>query len=308
MGKIATREAYGKALAKLVVEQDDVVVLDADLSKSTKTADAKKARPDRHFNMGIAEGNMMAVAAGLAASGKTVFASSFSIFATGRAFEQVRNSICYPHLNVKVCGTHAGITVGEDGASHQSVEDMACMSAIPGMTVICPADGIETEQAIYAVYEHDGPCYVRLGRSAVEDVHPEGYEFEIGKGVVLREGKDIALVACGVMVQESLKAAKMLEEHGLNVTVVNMATIKPVDVELLVELAKTHKTIYTLEEHNVIGGLGSMVCQTLAQTVPTKCVCIGMLDSFGESGKPDQLMDKYGLSAEKVVERILATK
>jgi len=307
MGKTATREAYGKALAELIVKNPNVVVLDADLTKSTKTADAKNACPERHFNMGIAEGNMITTAAGIATSGKVVFASSFSIFATGRAFEQIRNSICYPKLNVKICGTHAGITVGEDGASHQALEDIAIMRAIPNMVVIQPCDGKETEEVIKFVSEYVGPVYVRLGRSAVEDVHDDSYTFKLGKGEVLKHGKDIALIATGMMVQEALTAAKMLQEEGIDVTVVNMPSIKPIDEELVIELANNHSILYTLEEHNIIGGLGSAVCEVSAKYHPVKVERIGVEDTFGESGKPQELLDKYGLSARKIVEKIKQT-
>jgi len=304
MGKLATRAAYGTTLAELIVENKDVVVLDADLTKSTMTADAKKACPERHFNMGIAEGNMMATAAGLAASGKIVYASSFAVFASGRAFEQIRNSIAYPQLNVKVCATHSGITVGEDGASHQSVEDIAIMRAIPNMKVFQPCDAEETRQLIRAISEFDGPCYVRLGRSAVEDVHDSSYKFEIGKGEVVKEGKEIALIASGMMVQESLKAAELLKAEGKDVTVVNMSTIKPLDEDLLIKIAKTHNTLVSLEEHNVIGGLGSAIAEVLVKKYPAKLHMIGIEDTFGESGKPQDLLEKYGLSAAKIAEKV----
>lgn len=250
MAKEATRNAYGKALAELVVERDDVLVLDADLTKSTKTIDAKKARPKHHFNMGIAEGNMMAVAAGMAASNKVVYASSFAMFAAGRAFEQIRNSICYPNLNVKVCATHAGITVGEDGASHQCIEDIALMRSIPNMKVFVPCDQYQAKAIVKAVADIAGPCYVRLGRGAVEDVYDENYKFELGKGKVLREGQKIALVATGMMVQEALKAAKILAKEDISVTVVDMPCIKPIDEELIEKIAKSHELIITCEEHN----------------------------------------------------------
>lgn len=301
---IATREAYGKALAELIVENKDVVVLDADLTKSTKTADAKKACPERHFNMGIAEGNMMTTAAGLAASGKIVYASSFSVFATGRAFEQIRNSICYPHLNVKICGTHAGITVGEDGASHQSIEDIAIMRALPNMTVIQPCDGEETRQVIKAIAEIKGPVYVRLGRSGVDDVHGAEYKFELGKGEIVKEGKEVVIIATGMMVQESLKAAELLKEEGIEPTIVNMHTIKPLDEKLVIELAKTHKTIITAEEHNVIGGLGSAVAECLTKNYPAKVTMIGIQDTFGESGTPAALLEKYGLNAKAIAAKV----
>lgn len=305
---IATREAYGKALAELIVENKNVVVLDADLTKSTKTADAKKACPERHFNMGIAEGNMMTTAAGLAASGKIVYASSFAVFATGRAFEQVRNSICYPHLNVKICGTHAGITVGEDGASHQSIEDIAIMRALPNMTVIQPCDGEETKQVIKAIANVDGPVYVRLGRSGVDDVHTSDYKFELGKGEVVREGKEVAIIATGMMVQETLKACEELKAEGIEPTVVNMHTIKPIDEELIVELAKTHKTLITAEEHNVIGGLGSAVAEVLVKKHPARLVMIGVEDTFGESGTPAALLEKYGLNAKAIANKVREVK
>lgn len=307
MAKMATREAYGSALAELIVENKNVVVLDADLTKSTKTADAKNACPERHFNMGIAEGNMMSVAAGMAASGKIVYASSFAMFATGRAFEQVRNSICYPHLNVKICGTHAGITVGEDGASHQSVEDIAIMRAIPNMMVIQPSDAEETKQVIKAISKYDGPVYVRLGRSAVEDVHDTSYKFEIGKGEIIKQGQDIAVIATGMMVQEAIKAAQTLSEQGVNITVVNMPTIKPLDEELVVSIAKTHKII-TCEEHSVIGGLGSAVAELLVKKQPTYVHMIGLQDTFGESGTPAALLEKYGLNAKAIVEKVKEIK
>ena len=306
MAKIATREAYGKALAKLIVENPNVIVLDADLTKSTKTIDAKNACPERHFNMGIAEGNMITTAAGIATSGKTVFASSFSIFATGRAFEQIRNSICYPKLNVKVCGTHAGITVGEDGASHQALEDIAIMRAVPNMVVIQPCDGKETEEVIKFASEYVGPMYIRLGRSAVESVHDDNYKFKFGKGEVIKTGKDIVLISTGLMVQEALNASEALKGIGIDVTVVNMPTIKPIDEELIVELAKNNKVLVTLEEHNIIGGLGSAVCEVTSAKCPIRVERIGVNDVFGESGTPQELLDKYGLSAEEIVKRIKA--
>ncbi|MDD6468192.1 MAG: transketolase family protein [Erysipelotrichaceae bacterium] len=307
MGKIATREAYGNALRKLVEERSDIVVLDADLSKSTKSFEAKKVAPERHFNMGIAEGNMMAVAAGLAASGKTVFASTFAMFATGRAFEQIRNSVAYPNLNVKVCGSHSGITVGEDGATHQALEDIAIMRAIPNMVVLQPCDGKEAEEITRFASTYKGPMYLRFGRSAVEDVHDDSYHFELGKGEMLHQGKDIAFVATGLMVQEALKAAEMLREEGMDPTVVNMPCIKPIDETLIIELARNHRLIYTLEEHNVIGGLGSAVSEVCAKNQPVKMVMIGTQDVFGESGKPQELLDKYGLSAKRIVEKVKET-
>lgn len=302
MAKIATREAYGKALAKLVEQDDHVLVLDADLSGSTKTAMAKKVRPNQHFNMGIAEGNMMSVAAGMAAQGNVVFASSFAMFATGRAYEQIRNSIAYPKLNVKVCASHAGITVGEDGASHQTVEDMNLMRGIPNMVVICPADAYETEAAIQAVYEYHGPCYVRLGRSAVPTVYEEGnVPFTIGKGNILKQGKKVAVIACGIMINEALQAYDRLKAEGIEVTIVDMHTIKPIDKDLIVELTKDHDVIITAEEHSVIGGLGSAVSEVLSQYAPTKQVMIGVKDTFGESGTPAALMEKFHLTASDIV-------
>lgn len=299
----ATREAYGKALAKLVQEREDIVVLDADLTKSTKTIEAKKVCPERHFNMGIAEGNMMGVAAGLAASNKIVYASSFAMFAAGRAFEQIRNSICYPNLNVKVCATHAGISVGEDGASHQSVEDIAIMRSIPNMKVFQPCDARETEQIIKAVADIEGPCYVRLGRLGVEDVYDDSYTWEYGKGQVLKQGSRVAIVATGLMVQESLKAIEQLE--GIKPTLINISTIKPIDKDLILETAKTHDVIVTIEEHNVIGGLGGAVAETLAPYgLSCRQYMMGMQDSFGRSGKPKDLLAYYHLDASSIAQKI----
>lgn len=305
MGKMATREAYGKALAELIVQDESVIVLDADLSKSTKTADAKKVCPERHKNMGIAEGNMMAVAAGMASQGNTVFASTFAMFAAGRAFEQIRNSICYPKLNVKVCATHAGITVGEDGASHQAIEDLALMRSIPNMTVISPCDAASTKKAIFAVAKHQGPCYVRLGRLAVEDVYDENCEFEIGKGNVLKEGKDVVIVATGYMVQQALLACEELKDKGITPTVIDIHTIKPLDEELIVKYAKEAKLVVTCEEHTVLGGLGSAVSEVLSQKCPTKMAMVGIKDTFGESGTPAELCEKYGLTPKEVVKAVL---
>ena len=304
MAKEATRNAYGKALAELVKERDDVLVLDADLTKSTKTIDAKKARPEHHFNMGIAEGNMMAVAAGMAASNKVVYASSFAMFAAGRAFEQIRNSICYPNLNVKVCATHAGITVGEDGASHQCIEDIALMRSIPNMKVFVPCDQYQAKAIVKAVADIAGPCYVRLGRGAVDDVYDENYKFELGKGKVLREGQKIALVATGMMVQEALKAADILSKEDISVTVVDMPCIKPIDEELIEKIAKYHELIITCEEHNVHGGLGSAVSEVTSKKSPVRMEMMGMQDTFGESGTPNELLAKYGLNADHIVEKV----
>lgn len=305
MSKIATREAYGKALAELVISDKNILVLDADLSKSTKTNDAKVVAPNQHFNMGIAEGNMMSLAAGMATCGNTVFASTFAMFAAGRAFEQIRNSICYPKLNVKVCATHAGLTVGEDGASHQSVEDIAIMRAIPNMVVISPCDAIETNKAIKAVAKYYGPCYVRLGRLAVETVTSEETSFEIGKGVTLKDGKDLTLVATGYMVQQALIAAEQLEAKGYSTRVINIHTIKPIDNELLIKAADETGLIISCEEHNIIGGLGSAVTEVLSESKPTKVIRVGIKDTFGESGKPADLVEKYGLTASAIVDAAL---
>ena len=307
MGKVATRDAYGKALAALALRNPDVVALDADLAGSTKTSELKKVAPERFFDLGIAEGNMIGVAAGLACNGKIPFASTFAIFATGRAYDQVRNSVGYPHLNVKICATHAGITVGEDGATHQALEDIALMRVIPGMTVIQPCDGRETEAVINAIAEYNGPVYVRLGRSAVEDVNTsDDYKFEIGKGVVIHEGTSpVTFIATGMMVQESLKAIEILQERGIDPNLINTHTIKPIDEELIVKYAEKSDCIVTLEEHNVIGGLGGAVSEVLARKCPRKQLFIGTQDTFGESGKPALLLDKYGLSAEKVAEKVL---
>ena len=305
MAKMATREAYGKALAELVCENSRIVVLDADLSKSTKTADAKAVCPERHVNVGIAEANMMGIAAGLATCGNIVYASSFAMFAAGRAYEQVRNSIGYTLLNVKICATHAGITLGEDGASHQSIEDIALMRSIPGMTVLQPSDDIETKQMIKAISEFDGPCYVRLGRSAVETVNSEDYKFELGKGVVLREGKDITLIATGMMVQEAMKASALLAEQGIEVNVINIHTIKPLDEALILDYAKKSKLVVTCEEHSKFGGLGSAVAETLSKNHPTKMAMVAVNDTFGESGTPAALIEKYGLTAKDVYNTVM---
>jgi len=305
MAKMATREAYGKALAQLILEDPKIVVLDADLSKSTKTADAKAVCPERHYNVGIAEGNMMGIAAGLASCGNTVFASSFAMFATGRAYEQVRNSIGYTHLNVKICATHAGITLGEDGASHQSIEDIALMRAIPGMTVIQPCDDIETKQVIRAITQFNGPCYVRLGRSAVDTVNSEDYVFELGKGIVLRKGGDITLIATGMMVQQALIASNTLSEQGIEVNVINIHTIKPLDEALILEYAKKSKLVVTCEEHSKFGGLGSAVAETLSKNHPTKMAMVAVNDTFGESGTPNALIEKYGLTGKDIVKTVL---
>lgn len=305
MSKIATREAYGKALARIGQENENIVVLDADLSKSTKTADFKKVCPDRFINMGIAEGNMMTVAAGLAACGKIPFASTFAMFAAGRAFEQIRNSICYPKLNVKVCATHAGITVGEDGASHQSVEDISLMRSIPNMVVISPSDAIEAEAAIEAIVKYNGPCYVRLGRSAVPVVNDNAdYKFEIGKGVTLRDGKDVAIIATGIMVEAALEAANVLAEEGIKARVINIHTIKPIDEEIIAKAARDTGLIVTAEEHSIIGGLGSAVAEVVTSLHPVPVMRVGIKDVFGESGKPAELLKAYGLTSEDIVNAV----
>ena len=300
---MATRAAYGKTLAKLVQENENIVVSDADLAGSTKTADAKAVCPERHFDMGIAEGNMMTVAAGLAASGKIAYASSFAMFAAGRAFEQVRNSICYPNLNVKICATHSGISVGEDGASHQSVEDIAIMRSIPNMKVFQPCDAKETEDIIRAVANIEGPCYVRLGRASVDDVYDDNYKWELGKGSILKEGTKVCILATGLMVQECLKASKEMDDF--DPTIVNISSIKPIDKDLILKLANSHDVLVTCEEHSVIGGLGSAVAEVLA---PTRIGCpvlmIGLHDEFGQSGKPADLMKHYHLDACSIVQTI----
>ena len=301
--KIATREAYGKALVKLSELNKDVVVLDADLSKSTKTADFKAVAPERFINIGIAESNMMGVAAGLSTCGKIPFASTFAMFAAGRAFEQIRNSICYPKLNVKVCATHAGLTVGEDGATHQSIEDISLMRSIPNMTVINPADAVETEAAILAVAEYNGPCYVRLGRLPVSVINDAGsYKFEIGKGVTLSQGGDVTIVATGMMVELALEAKDILSKEGINARVINIHTIKPIDKDLLIKAAKETNAIVTAEEHSIIGGLGSAVAEIVTEEYPVPVLKVGIKDTFGESGKPDELLKAYGLTVEAIVE------
>lgn len=302
--KIATREAYGKALASLANVNKDVLVLDADLSKSTKTADFKAVCEERFFNMGIAEANMMGVAAGLSTCGKIPFVSTFAMFAAGRAFEQIRNSICYPKLNVKVCATHAGLTVGEDGASHQAIEDLALMRSIPNMVVINPADAVETEAAIKAVAEYKGPCYVRLGRAAVNVINDENtYKFEIGKGVTLAEGNDVTIIATGIMVDVALEAKEELKKEGISSRVINIHTLKPIDKELLINAAKETGAIVTVEEHSIIGGLGSAVSEVLTESFPVPVIKVGVNDTFGESGLPNQLLEKYGLTSANVVEK-----
>ena len=305
--KIATRESYGHALVELGKEHEEVVVLDADLAEATKTGIFKKEFSERHIDCGIAECNMMGIAAGLAATGKVPFASSFAMFAAGRAFEQIRNSIGYPHLNVKIGATHAGISVGEDGATHQCNEDIALMRTIPGMVVINPSDDVEARAAVKAAYEHQGPVYLRFGRLAVPVINDRpDYKFEIGKGVVLKEGTDLTIVATGLCVNESLMAAAKLEEEGIHAQVINIHTIKPIDADLIAEAAKKTGKIVTVEEHSVIGGLGSAVCDVLCEREPVKVLKIGMNDVFGESGPAVKLLEKYGLDAAGIYAKIKA--
>ena len=303
--KVATRESYGKALVELGKEHDNLVVLDADLAEATKTVIFKKEFPERHIDCGIAEANMVGVAAGLATTGKVPFASSFAMFAAGRAYEQVRNSIGYPHLNVKIGATHAGISVGEDGATHQCNEDIALMRTIPGMVVINPSDDVEARAAVKAAYEYEGPVYLRFGRLAVPVFNDhEDYKFELGKGVVLREGTDVTSVATGLCVNESLIAADLLEKEGIHAKVVNIHTIKPIDKDLIIESAKETGKVVTVEEHSVIGGLGSAVCDVLSENYPTKVLKIGVNDVFGESGPALQLIKKYGLDGESIAQKV----
>lgn len=300
--KIATRQSYGEELVALGAEHDDFVVLDADLAAATQTGKFKAAYPDRFFDAGIAESNMIGIAAGVATTGRVAFASTFAMFAAGRAFEQIRNSVGYPHLNVKVCATHAGISVGEDGATHQCNEDIALMRTIPGMTVVVPADDTEARAAVRAAYETDGPFYVRLGRLAVPVINdPETYKFELGKGVVMREGTDVTIVACGLMVGEALEAAERLAAEGVSAEVINMHTIKPIDADLIAASAAKTGHVVTAEEHSVVGGLGSAVCEVLSQRCPTPVRMVGIQDTFGESGPAVELLHKYGVDADHVV-------
>ena len=305
--KIATRESYGNALVACAEDFPNLVVLDADLAGATKTGTFKKAYPDRHIDCGIAECNMTGIAAGLATCGKIPFVSSFAMFAAGRNFEQVRNSIGYPHLNVKIGATHAGITVGEDGATHQCNEDIALMRTIPGMTVIVPSDDIEAKAAVRAALEMNGPVYLRFGRAAVPVINDRpDYKFEIGKGVKLNDGDDVTIIATGICVDSAMQAAKILEEKGIKADVINIHTIKPLDDEIVIASAKKTGKVFTVEEHSVIGGLGSAVCDCLAANAPTKVVKIGMNDKFGESGPASALVEKYGLDGKGVAETILS--
>ena len=299
--KIATRESYGNALAELGKTHENLVVLDADLAEATKTAIFRGVFPERHIDCGIAECNMIGIAAGLAASGKVPFASSFAMFAAGRAFEQVRNSVGYPHLNVKIAATHAGISVGEDGATHQCNEDIALMRTIPGMTVICPSDDVEAKAAVKAAYEHDGPVYLRFGRLPVPVINDtDDYHFELGKGITLREGTDLTIVSTGLCVPACLDAARALERDGISAGVINIHTIKPIDEEILIKAAQETGAIVTAEEHSIIGGLGSAVAEVIVKNCPVKMAMVGQKDTYGESGKPDELKKKYGMTAEDI--------
>ena len=303
--KIATRESYGRALTELGREHEDIVVMDADLAGSTKSGMFQKEFPDRFFDVGIAEANMTGIAAGLAASGKVPFISSFAMFATGRAYEQIRNSVAYPHLNVKICASHAGISVGEDGATHQCIEDISLMRSIPGMVVINPADDVEARAAVKAIYDYQGPVYLRLGRLAVPCFNDEKtYRFEIGKGILVREGTDVTLAATGLCVDAAILAAKQLEADGISAEILNIHTIKPLDTELIVNSAKKTGKVVTIEEHSVIGGLGSAVCEALSEVMPTPVKRIGVQDVFGESGPAAELLAKYRLDAQGIYEQV----
>ena len=302
MKKVATRDSYGAALSELGAQYDNLVVLDADLAGATKTGTFKKAFPDRFFDCGIAEANMICMATGMSTMGLVPFASSFAMFAAGRAFEQVRNSIGYPHLNVKIGATHGGISVGEDGASHQCCEDFALMRSIPGMTVICPADDIEAKAAVKAAYEMNGPVYLRFGRLAVPVFHSEDYKFEIGKGEIVKDGTDVAIIANGLLTYEAIKAGEMLQEAGINAMIINMATIKPLDEELVLAAAKKCGKVITCEEHSIIGGLGEAVCSVLSEKLPTPVKRIGVNDEFGHSGPAVKLLEQFGLCADHIVE------
>lgn len=306
MGK-ATRESYGEALIQIGYENKNIVVLDADLSKSTKTNGFKKEFPDRFFNAGIAEQNLMGMAAGMSNIGLVPFASTFAVFATGRAFEIIRNSICYPKANVKIAATHAGITVGEDGGSHQSIEDIALMCSLPNMTVIVPADHREAMEATKAAAMMEGPVYLRFGRCNTEDIFDDSYKFEIGKGTEIKKGDDAAIIATGMMVQKAIEAAKYLESEGIHVRVINISTIKPIDKEIIIKAAKETKGIVTAEEHSIIGGLGSMVSSVVCDKYPCKVKMIGIEDKFGESGTPDELMEKFKLTSDAISESIKET-
>lgn len=301
---LATREAYGKALVELGAENKDIVVLDADLSKSTKTADFKKAYPERFINSGIAEQNLLGMSAGLARYGKIPFASTFAVFASGRAFEIIRNSVCYPNANVKIAATHAGITVGEDGGSHQSIEDIAIMNSLPNMSVLVPADAKETNEIIKYAAKHNGPVYIRLGRLNSEDIFGDDYKFEYGKGVCVKEGKDCTIIATGLMTAMAKEACETLKEEGIDVRLIHMPTIKPIDREIIECAAKETDFILTCEEHSVVGGLGQIVASVTSETVPTKVIKLGVNDVFGESATPKELLEKHGLTSENIVRLI----
>lgn len=305
--KISTRQAYGDALTELGRENENIIVMDADLSKSTMTAGFKKEFPERFFNAGIAEANMMGMAAGLALSGKTVFASTFAMFAAGRAYEIIRNSIAYPKANVKICATHAGITVGEDGASHQCIEDLALMRVIPGMTVVHPADAVSTRKLLDQIAAEDGPAYVRLGRLNIPVLYDENAEIQLGKGNCVREGSDVTVIACGLMVNEALMAAEELEKDGISVRVIDMHTIKPLDEDIIVKAASETKAVITAEEHSVIGGLGAAVAEVLVRKHPVKMAMVGIQDRFGQSGKPPVLMEEYNITAKDIVKAVKET-
>ncbi len=304
MSKQATRDAYGEILAELGDIRKDVVVLDADLSASTKTAVFAKKFPERFFNMGIAEQNLIGTAAGFAAAGKIPFASTFAVFATGRAYDQIRNSVCYPNLPVKIAASHSGITVGEDGGSHQMIEDISLMRTLPGMTVLVPADGPEAKAAVMAAMDVDGPVYIRLGRPKVDIITDEDEPFVVGRANVMREGIDVTICACGIMVAEALEAADQLADDGISSTVLNVSSIKPIDREAISHWARTTGAVVTAEEHNIIGGLGSAVAEVLAETIPTPMERVGVKDIFGQSGKPDELKEQYGLTAGAIIDAV----
>ncbi|MDD2371799.1 MAG: transketolase family protein [Firmicutes bacterium] len=304
MEQIATRDAYGKALKELGLNNNDVIVLDADLSKSTKTADFKKVNPKHFINIGIAEQNLMGVAAGIAATGKIPFASTFAMFATGRAFEIIRNSIAYPKLNVKIVATHSGVTVGEDGGSHAAIEDISLMRSVPNMTVIVPADGVETGKVIQKIVEYKGPVYVRLGRSKVPVIYDDSYEFEIGKFSTLKRGSDVTIIACGIMVSKALEAAEILNVKGIKAEVINASTIKPFDDKALLESVKKTKCVVSVEEHNIYGGLGSAVAEVLGRNFPAPLEMVGVMDVFGESGAPEELLEKFKLTPSEIVNKV----
>lgn len=304
MDQIATRDAYGKALKELGMTNEDIIVLDADLSKSTKTADFQKVNPNHFINVGIAEQNLMGIAAGVAATGKIPFASTFAMFATGRAFEIIRNSIAYPKLNVKIVATHSGITVGEDGGSHAAIEDISLMRSVPNMTVIVPADGVETEKVIKKIVEYNGPVYVRLGRSKVPVIYDDSYQFEIGKFSILREGTDVSIVACGIMVSKALEAAEKLAQNGIMAEVINASTIKPFDAKTVLDSVRKTKCVVTVEEHNIYGGLGSAVSEVLCCNYPAPLEMVGVMDVFGESGSPDELLEKFKLTSTEIINKV----